>query len=231
MTPQEPLTIAVIGRSTIIKPPERAVIRVSIETASNDQTEASTTATKTAHLIQSKLNEHTTTNTAYTQRANEITSDSAITHWSMSSISTHSYTPDDSPIPTHEARASFSIKFRDFDTLALLSAELAVIPYVNVGAVEWMLTDATVSSLAAENRVNAARNARERALDYARAFGYESVVPVEVKDSASGLPYTRTASTMRKKQAMAEQLRRAKLAFYPEEIEMTSTVDVKFQAG
>ncbi|KAK2810566.1 hypothetical protein FQN50_002823 [Emmonsiellopsis sp. PD_5] len=241
MSPQEPLTICVTGRSTIIKSPERAVLRVSISTGSNDQTKASTTATKTAHEIQSKLNEHITTTTtttavpadtaASTKPANEATSDSPITHWSMSSISTHSYIPHDSTIPTHEARTSFSIKFRNFDTLASLSAELAVIPNVTIGAVEWALTDATVSSLAAENRVNAARDARERALDYARAFGYESVVPVEVRDSASGLPYTRTAREMRNKKAVGEQLRREKLAFCPEEVEMTSSVDVTFRAG
>ncbi|OJD13905.1 hypothetical protein AJ78_05695 [Emergomyces pasteurianus Ep9510] len=221
----KPITISVTGYTEINRDPERAVLSFAVIHKAAEQTTASSNIVQTSKAVQELLETY-----APKLPTGEATSDAAITHWSMTNMSTSSYQDQIDKTTVFEATTSFTAKFRDFDKLGSVSSTLSVIPNVSIKSIRWMLTDATISSLVSECRISAAHNALEKARDYAKAFGYQDVQPYEISDNGYGLPVASSASMMRSRKIMRgvrheEQLL---LTFRPEEVSMNSSVTVKF---
>lgn len=226
----EPPTIKVIGSAVINRQPERALLSFDVRSTGTDQAQVANNINSTANKVKQMLND-----LMPTTGSGEATPDAPITHWSMSNLSsgTIERTSQENKIVTHfTSSTGFSVKFRDFDRLGTVISELAIVPCVEISNVSWMLTDATSASLASEVRLMAAQNAIERATDYAKAFGYEKVVPVKIEDRGSGLPSTTRASMMRERKTrlLAREEDTDTLEFSPEEVSLKSTVDVTFAA-
>lgn len=222
-------TISVVGSASINRYPERAILSIDVRAVGTDQATAANNINSTANKVKQMLND-----LVPMAESGQATPDAPITHWSMSSLSSHSYdqtNDNNETIRRYTFRANFSVKFRDFDKLGDIASELTFVPHVEISNVAWKLTDATSASLASEVRLMASKNAIERATDYAKAFGYEKVVPVKIEDRESGLPGTTRASLMRaKKGGLPRSSDGDKLGFSPEEVSLKSTVNVTFTA-
>ncbi|KLJ07162.1 hypothetical protein EMPG_17344 [Blastomyces silverae] len=219
----KPIVISVVGRSEINRDPERAVLRIGVSQEDGDKTVVSKTVVQTANAVQELLEK-------YTPRlaSGEATPDAAITHWTMSTLRTKSFT-DREQTTRFEANISFSATFRDFDQLGAAAMTLSVMPSVSITDIKWMLTDETIESLISECRIGAAHDARTKATHYAKAFGYKDVRPYEISDGSYGLPSTSTASVMRPGKNMRPMEREEQqLTFRPDEVSMTATVSIKF---
>ncbi|EEQ92507.1 hypothetical protein RJZ56_006175 [Blastomyces dermatitidis] len=218
------ISISAVGHSEINRDPERAVVCFRVSQKDGNKTAVSNNVIQTANTVQEFLE-------TYIPRlaSGEATPDAAITHWTMGTLNTKSYTDRDEQKTMFEASTSFSATFRDFDKLGAVATTLSVMPNVSITSTRWMLTDATIASLISECRISAAHDARTKARDYAKAFGYQDVEPYEISDTSYGLPSTSTASVMRSRKMMRPMERQEQqLIFRPEEVSMTSTVTIKF---
>ncbi|OAX82548.1 hypothetical protein ACJ72_03105 [Emergomyces africanus] len=220
----KPITICVNGYIEVNRVPERAVLYLAVIHKGSEQTTASSNVVQTSKNVQELLE-------TYAPRlpSGEATSDAAITHWSMANMSTSSYPDPSDRKPVFEATTTFTVKFRDFETLGTVASKLSVMPNVSIKSVKWMLTDTTIASLASECRISAAHDALEKARDYAKAFGYQDVQPCEISDTTYGLPAPGSASVMRaRKRKLGPAHELQILAFHPEEVSMSSSVTVRF---
>lgn len=221
-------TISVVGSASINRNPERAILSVNVRSSGTNQATVAGNIKTTANKVKEMISD-----LMPTDESGEATPDAAITHWSMSNLSSSSYDRTDGGTKTTEysSYTSFSVKFRDFDKLGTLTSELALVPFVEISNVSWKLTDATSESLASEVRLMAAQNAIDRATDYAKAFGYDKIVPVKIEDHESGLPSSTRASLMRSKKSLQASEGPDALGFSPEEVSLRSRVNVTFSAA
>ena len=131
----------------------------------------------------------------------------------------------------HHAQTTTRAKFRDFDDLAVWVERAATHPGVQVNGIEWALTEQTKQATVASVRTRAVEEARRKAQTYAEALGLGDLRCVAIADpgmlgdqsNGSGggqAMYSRAAS------ADAG----SGLAFTPEDIAVTATVDARFIA-
>ncbi|PGG97734.1 hypothetical protein GX51_07178 [Blastomyces parvus] len=221
----KPITISVIGHSEINRHPERAIVNFRVLRNGGDKTDVSNTVVQTVNTIQELLETHTPR-----LASGEATPEATITHWTMSTLNTTSYTDREEQKTVFEANTTISATFRDFDKLGDIAMTLSVMPNVSITSTRWMLTDATIASLISECRISAAHNAQVKARDYAKAFGYQDVEPLEISDSGYGTPSTSSASVMRSRKTMRPiKKQEQQLTFRPEEVSMSATVSIQFK--
>jgi uncharacterized protein YggE len=246
-----PLIIVVSGSSKIARRAERAVVSLYISSQGPNQQQVISEVTSTAKLLQSTLRQLSIKDLA--EGKPENLSDSVatppITHWSMSTLSTGSYAAwyganrDDKEGEKtkqylYNAHTTFEIKFADFTTLGSLCSDFANTPLVSVKNISWRLTEKTKASLAGESRKLAVEDAVTQARDLAAAVGKAAIKPLEINaDSTSpfGVGTTRpTPGGLFGQTRAAAQGRGGPAAdalnFEPEEVELSCTVRIRFEA-
>jgi len=138
--------------------------------------------------------------------------------------------------PVHHAALGVTVKFRDFDALGAWLADAALLPGVQVNGIEWALTDAKRTAVTTEVRSRAVKDAADKARVFAQAIGLASVTAVAIADpgmlgvagAASGYPAPPMMRAASMKMADAGG---AALDFTPEDIEVSASVDARFEAS
>jgi uncharacterized protein YggE len=133
----------------------------------------------------------------------------------------------------HHARTTTRVKFRDFDDLARWVERAATHRGVQVNGIEWALTEGTKQAAVADVRTRAVDEARRKAQTYAEALGLGDLRCVAIADpgmlgdhsSGSGGGQAMYA------RGSAAEVGGAGLAFTPEDIAVSATVDARFVAS
>ncbi|QDS69623.1 hypothetical protein FKW77_008890 [Venturia effusa] len=233
-----PLIIKVDETSTISRRAERAVVSVQVSSSGPDQQQVASEVTAVAKSLQDMLRELSKTEAPAGSTASEYAA--PITHWSMNTLSTGSYmiyhdddrTKHDSlrqKSRQYNAQVSLEIKFADFSLLGSACTDLATMPFVSVRNIDWRLTDKTKASLVGMSRKLAVEAAVSKAKDFAGAVGKTTVTAVEiVADRDNG--YSRSARVYGATRAFGAAEVEDALNFEPEDVDMTCSVHVKFEA-
>ncbi|GAA4696875.1 SIMPL domain-containing protein [Nocardioides conyzicola] len=132
----------------------------------------------------------------------------------------------------HHASTTTRVKFRDFDDLAVWVERAAAHRGVRIDGIEWALTAQTKQGAIGAARTRAVEEARRKAETYAGALGLGDLRCVAVADP--GMLGDNTTSTSGGGQAMFSRAAKAEaggLAFTPEDIAVSATVDARFVAG
>ena len=133
----------------------------------------------------------------------------------------------------HHAQTTTRAKFRDFDDLARWVEGAARYPGVRIDGIEWALTEQTKQATVASVRTRAVEDARRKAETYAGALGLAELHCVAIADPGMLGDHSNASS-----REFASYSRAAKadgdaggLAFTPEDIAVSATVDARFVAG
>lgn len=235
-----PLIINVDGTSTISRRAERAVVSVQVSSSGPDQQQVASEVTTVAKTLQRMLRELSKNEVPPGSTAAD--SATAITHWSMNTLSTGSYTVyHDRDSRKHEserqksrhynAHVTFEIKFADFTILGSVCTDLAKMQFVSVRNIDWRLTDKTKASLVGMSRKLAVDDAVSKAKDLASAVGKNTVAAVEINTDSNG--YGRSAGMFGATRAYAAANTvegEDALNFEPEDVDMSCSIQVKFEA-
>jgi uncharacterized protein YggE len=163
-----------------------------------------------------------------------------VTWWSSDRVNVWSDRPwsnDGKRLPlVFHATIGIQAKFDDFDALSRLIEQLAVMDGVNVGGIDWDLTDERRTAETDAVRRAAVADAVQKAATYTAAAGLGTPAVIAVADpgmlgdgTGSGggpAPYERMAF---KAQAM-DAGGGAGLSLSPQQIQVSSSVDVRFSA-
>lgn len=137
--------------------------------------------------------------------------------------------------PTFTAQATFNIKFSDFSVLNTLVTRFAAMDNVVIQNTEFRLTDATRASIESETRKAAAKDAIQKAHDYAETFGevakedlWKRVKATEVKDTSYYSTSTRAQLHGQKRVIPRNELHRDDLEFQPEDVRLKVAIEAQF---
>ena len=224
-----PLMITVTGESTILRAAERGVLTVRVSSAGKSQDDVSEDVTGTCNKLRVLLEGLAPKNVQGFAPA-----DAPVSQFSMSSFQTSSHVPrgDDGKELDREYKAStyFTIIFQDFQKLGEITSTLFRTPHVEIERTDWRLTPATLRSLGTEARQKAMRDAMQRAQDYCDVLERHAVA-VEVTDYGSGQSYRVASQELsRPRGSSASKTQVDGMTLEPEDVELKSSVDVKFQA-
>lgn len=131
----------------------------------------------------------------------------------------------------YNAHVSLEIKFADFAILGGVCTDLAKMEFVSVRNIDWRLTDKTKASLVGMSRKIAVEDAVSKAKDFASAVGKATVTAVNINTDSNG--YGRSAGMFgaTRTYAAAEAAEGDDaLDFEPEDVEMSCSIMVKFEA-
>jgi uncharacterized protein YggE len=236
-----PLIINVSGTSTISRRAERAVVSIYVSSSGYDQQQVAAEVTATAKDLQSRL--RPLSKDGAPPGSVKSGSEFPITHWSMNTLSTSSHMiyhdnhhakqdAERKKSRQYNAHITFEVKFADFTLLGNICTQLANMQFVSIRTIEWRLTDKTTASLVGLSRKLAVDDAVSKARDFAAAVGKSSVVPVEINTDSAG--FGRPAGglfgatrTYAMGTAVAEK---DVLNFEPEDVDMSCSIQVKFEA-
>ncbi|KAL9596547.1 MAG: hypothetical protein Q9219_005725 [cf. Caloplaca sp. 3 TL-2023] len=223
-----PLTINVIGESTINRVAERAVLKALVKSTGPSQETVSQNVTETCNHLRNIL-----LGLAPKNSEGLPSPDAAVTQFSMSGFSTSSYVPrdDDGKELDREFTAStrFEAIFRDFSKLGEVTSMLFRMQHVEVKSTEWRLTSATITSLGTESRKAAMEDAIRKAQDYAVVLG-RTPVAIEVTDTGSR-SFGYTAQELgHSRQSGASKQQVDGMTLEPEDVKYRTDIDVKFLA-
>jgi predicted secreted protein len=239
------LEINVTGTGTAIRRAERGILILQAQSQHlSTAEEASAVVTSTANTLRDAIAPYCPQD----EETGRTKQDAAIAHYSMSTLDTSSHyekRPDSSAKKdeevkydtTYSARAEFNIKFSDFAALDKLATQFSAMQYVQIKCISWKLTDATLSSIEGSARKGAARNALQRARDYAEVFAdlsaeeaVSKVKALHVTESSYYQQSTRPQLHVGKAQRFnGERLvDKAELRFEPEDVRLEVKVDGKF---
>ncbi len=160
-----------------------------------------------------------------------------VTWWSSDRIRVWAQRPWNSEgkqlAPVHHAAIAVSVKFKDFDALADWLTEIATVPGVQVDGIDWALTEAKRTAVTTEVRARAVRDAADKARVFAQAIGSSDVTATAIADpgmlgvqGAGSEP----APSMMRAAAFASTGGGASFGFTPEDIEVSASVDARFEA-
>ncbi|EME41958.1 hypothetical protein DOTSEDRAFT_72907 [Dothistroma septosporum NZE10] len=175
--------ITLKGESSIHLPAERAVLGVKVASKElNKQTAAQgvVSTTRKIETLLRKLGPHI--NTA---EARELAS---IDFWSRTSLTETIHHPWDHKnqvqlAPEFTATVDFEAHFKKFQSIGGFINDLSNLPYTETQPVKWILKEETKDAHRTEVRTQAAKNAQQKALEYAQALGYKHVVPYMLEEA------------------------------------------------
>ena len=164
-----------------------------------------------------------------------------VTWWSSDRVNVWSERPwnnDGKRLPlVYHATIGLQAKFDDFDALSRLIEQLAVMEGVNVGGIEWDLTDEKRRSVTDEVRREAVADAVQKASTYAAAAGLGTPSVIAIADPGmlgdagnGGGPVPAAYERMAFKSQAMDAGGGAALSLSPEQIQVSSSVDVRFSA-
>lgn len=219
--------ITVQGHFTAYYPAERATVRLAVtfDGAKRETVLASATA-----AVQ--------TVTESVKRLHDPDA-GPVTWWSSDRVRVWAERPWNSEgkqlAPVHHAAIALKVKFKDFDALADWLAEAATVPGVQVSGIDWTLTEAKRTSVTTEVRSRAVKDAADKARVFAQAIGLGQVTATAIADpgmlGVSGDGAAPAPSMMRAAAFAAPPSGGASFDFTPEDIEVTASVDARFEAS
>lgn len=225
-----PLEIILSGSSIISRHAERAVLVVRVSSKDTSQETVSKDVTSTSNKLVRTFKE-----LAPKDEDGNATLDAPVTVFSMTSLHTRSWIPsitrnnENVQLPRQfEASTDLNVIFRDFGKLGEVTSTLFSMPHTTIEETEYILTDRTKENLESESRKAALRDAIQKATDYAEVVG-KNVVAVEITDqgySTGG----RTKQTARRSNYNASASYVDGLSVEPQDVELRSSVKVKFVA-
>ena len=133
----------------------------------------------------------------------------------------------------HHAQTTTRAKFRDFDDLAQWVERAATHRGVQVNGIEWALTAQTKQAAVAEVRRRAVEEARRKAQTYAEALGLGDLRCVAIADPGMLGDHSSGSGGGQAMYARggAAEVGGSGLAFTPEDIAVSATVDARFLAS
>lgn len=203
------LTFRVRGQHLLRRAPELAVVHLGVRAEEPDAAAAATAVKQVTGAVRADLSGRREVREVHVGQ---------FRIWSQ---------PGDAvDVPTREvAEAEIRVTVADFTELGELLLELGSITQVNVGWIDWQLSEATRRETEREARKQALADARGRAEDYAAALGVQELVTVLVADGGMMLGTTgRMAFAAKDSGGEAD-------FFTPQEIEVTADVEVEYTAA
>jgi uncharacterized protein len=214
-------TISVRGEHEQRVAPERATVWLTVRADGPERSEvvaaAGAVATEVGATIVENLDQ----------------TDGPVVWWASDRISVWTEQPVDERgrrlPPIHRATVSVRARFSDFDVLAGWLEQIAERDEVEVTSLTWELTEGTRTSVTAEVRSRAVRDAVDKATVFAHSIGRSSVTAVALADPGmlgdavpSGPPpmFARAASAPSG----------GAFGFVPEDIVVRAEVDARFLA-
>lgn len=135
----------------------------------------------------------------------------------------------------YHATIGVRAKFNDFDALGRFVEQLAVMDGINVGGISWDLTDERRIAVTDEVRSDAITDAVQKAATYAAAAGLGTPVVTAVADpgmlgdgSGGGVGPAGAYEKMAFRSQAMDAGGGAPLTLSPEQIQVSSSVDVRF---
>jgi uncharacterized protein len=161
-----------------------------------------------------------------------------VTWWSSDRVNVWSERPwnnDGKRLPlVYHATIGIRAKFNEFEALGRFVEKLAVMEGVNVGGISWDLTDERRKAVTDDVRRRAVEDAVQKAATYASAAGVGAPSVIAVADpgmlgdgSGGGIAPAPMERMAFRAQAM-DAGGGAPLALSPEQIQVSSSVDVRF---
>jgi uncharacterized protein YggE len=165
-----------------------------------------------------------------------------VTWWSSDRVNVWSERPwnnDGKRLPlVYHATIGIRAKFSDFEALGRLVEKLAVMDGVNVGAIMWDLTDERRKAVTDDVRRLSIEDAVQKAGTYAAAAGVGTPTVIAIADpgmlgDGSGGGGIGPAPLMERMafKAQAMDAGGAPLTLSPEQIQVSSSVDLRFTTG
>ncbi|MFD1713936.1 SIMPL domain-containing protein [Amnibacterium flavum] len=209
--------ISVAGEATTHVPAERGTPRLTVSIEGPDRAAVLARASELHHDL--------------SEQARQQVGSGAATRWTADSIWVRSedrYIKDsDTPVRTEVATVDLTVRFRDFGAMSEWVEHTAAREGIQLGGVEWSLTDATLAEARSRVRVAAVRDAQDRARAYSDALGLQEVVLERVWEAGlrpggdSGAPLLRKAFS-----ATAS----ASIDLKPADIEVSAAITADFVA-
>ena len=159
-----------------------------------------------------------------------------ITWWSADSVRVWSQRPwnqDGVQLdPVHHAALDLTAKFKDFEALSRWIEAVVAIPGAGISSVEWSLTESRETSVLAEVRSRAVKDAVSKASVYAQSIGLGSVTATAIADPGMLGDAGSTSAPQFDRMMMKSGIgsAEASLALKPEQIEVSASVDARFVA-
>ncbi|MGI8415560.1 MAG: SIMPL domain-containing protein [Nakamurella sp.] len=218
--------ITVQGTFTTYQPPQRATVRlrVGLEGPKKDAVFAgvSTAANTVSSGLVALLNP----------------SAGPVTWWSSDQLRSWADRPWNSdgkqlPLVFHAA-VGFQAKFSNFEALSEWLARVVDADGVSVEGIDWALTESSKKELTVQVRSAAVLAAKTKAAAYAEALGLGEPQALAIADAGmlgEGLHPTSQHYTASSRSMHAESGTALQLAFEPQDVEVSATVDARFTAG
>ncbi|MCU1406170.1 MAG: hypothetical protein JWQ43_2473 [Glaciihabitans sp.] len=216
--------ITVRGEFTATYPAERAAVKLDAAFDGDDREDVYNSAAAAAETVRGALEE------LHNSESGPVTS------WSADSISVWSERPWNNegvqlPLVYH-SRLGITAKFSDFAALSRWIERVLGIDGVSIAGIDWTLTDARRTTVTAEVRSRAVKDAVAKATIYAQSIGLGHVTAIAVADPGmlgehgqGGRPEPMMRASMATMKSGGPEV-----AFKPEEIDVTATVDARFIA-
>ncbi|KAF7190697.1 hypothetical protein HII31_07856 [Pseudocercospora fuligena] len=223
------------GEANISLPAERTLLKFTVTNTTDEKSEAAKTVVSTARQVESLLIENSKS--------------AVIDHWTRTSMTeTEEYpynhaTNKRSEEPEYEAEIKFEARFQNFAAVGPFISGLSDLPHIDTEPVEWILLEETKASHRASLRAKSARNAQQKAIEYANALGYGKVTPSKLREgnvyaysarSKSGRTVTDGTESMAKNLAGMEDWEDVKgsdtFEYQPENIKISVAVHTEFYA-
>lgn len=141
---------------------------------------------------------------------------------------------------------AFDVHFQRFEAISGLINDLAALNHVKTRPLQWILLKKTQEDNRSALRIEAAKDAHRKALEYAQALGYKKVEPFHLREGNQyagstnmkrRMIYGDGNETRNSKKNMAdvdaeewEQVGGAVFEYAPEDVEMTAAVSASFYA-
>lgn len=209
------MQISVMGEQRVRVAPERAVAHLTVTIEGNDRSTAVAEATAAANGIKAELD--------------ALKGSAAVETFAIEPLRTWSWRPSERAAERFSANVEVRATFADFDALGHYAADVAGRRGVQLGWVEWALTDATADRLRDECIAGAVKGARERAEAMARAAGAGAIEITEIADPGMlAGPEMRMASAAAKGYGGRGMDAAEPVQIVPEELEIGAALQLRF---
>jgi uncharacterized protein YggE len=220
-----PTVITVQGSFTAWYPAERATVRLTVAFDGAKRDSVLSAASRAVQTVTASIKE------LHDPDAGPITwfSSDRIRVWAQ-----RPWNNDGKQLaPVHHAAINVTAKFKDFDALAEWIGQIAGVEGVQVNGIDWTLTDARRTSVTTEVRSRAVKDAADKARVFAQAIGLGQVNAVAIADPGMlGVQGNGPAAApMMRAMAAHGGGGDAALDFTPEDIEVSASVDARFEAS
>ncbi|WP_424935494.1 MULTISPECIES: SIMPL domain-containing protein [Bacteria] len=216
------VTITVRGEHETRVVAERAVVRLSVADEGDEREKVVSRALALAEPIREGL----------ASRAEA----GSVTEWSSTRLSVRAERPWNSEgrrlAVVYTASVDFAATFADLSELSLWATEVALGEGVSLESTEWRLTPETRARVEREVAAEAIGAAVARATAYGEALGRQAVEAVEIADVGliSALEPRAKGGGLRTVAFAAPMADTAAMAFHPQDIVVSATVEGRFVA-